>query len=85
MVTAPQAMFYVDTTTLRPWTKSVVIRGVYKENGRGGRRGRGRGRARKSATNTQDQSAVKYIVDESSSSESDQDTGKLYLLTNTLS
>ena len=33
MINAPQAMFYVDTTTLRPWTKSVVIRGVYKENG----------------------------------------------------
>ena len=85
MINAPQVMFYVDTTALRPWTKSVVIRGVYKENGRGGRRGRGRGWARKTDTNKEDESAEKYMIDESSSSESEQNTGTLYLLNNTLS
>ena len=85
MINAPQAMFYVDTTTLRPWTKSVVIRGVYKGNGQGGRRGCGRGQARTTASNKQDDSADKYMIDESSSSESDKNTGTLYLLNNILS
>ena len=44
MITTPQAMFYVDMSGLRQWKKSVVIRGVYKETGRGGGRDWGRGR-----------------------------------------
>ena len=35
--------------------------------------------------NKQDESAEKYMIDESSSSESDKNTGTLYLLNNTLS
>ena len=39
-------MFYVETSGLTEWRKSVVIRGVYNECGHRGRRGRGPGRAR---------------------------------------
>ena len=85
MINAPQAMFYVDTTGLRPWKKSIVIRGVYRGNRRGGVRGHGRGWGRKSANTNQDETAEKYLPDDSSSSESEQHTGTLYVLSNNLS
>ena len=46
IINAPEAMFYVETSGLTEWRKSLVIRGVYNECGRGGRCGHGRGRAR---------------------------------------
>ena len=85
MINAPEAMFYVDTTGLRPWTKSIVIRGVYRGNRWGGGRGRGRGRGRKSANTNQDETAEKYLPDDSSSSDSKETTGTLYVLSNNLS
>ena len=45
MINAPEAVFYVETSGLTEWRKSVVIREVYNQRGRGGRRGRGWGRA----------------------------------------
>ena len=53
------------------------------KNGGGG--GRGRGRGRRTANKKQDDPGDKYMIDESSSSESETNTGKLYLLNNTLS
>ena len=41
MISAPQSMFYLHTQGIRDWQKSVVIRGVYNQQGSG--RGHGRG------------------------------------------
>ena len=43
MVSAPPAMFYLNTQCIRYWWKSVVIRGVYNKRGSGRGRGRGHG------------------------------------------
>ena len=42
-MSAPPAMFYLNTQCIRYWWKSVVIRGVYNKRGSGRGHGRGRG------------------------------------------
>ena len=41
MISAPEPMFYLNTQCIRYWQKSVVLRGVYNQqgSGRGCRRG----------------------------------------------
>ena len=75
MINAPEAMFYVETSGLTEWRKSVVIRGVYNEHGRGGRRGRGRGRARTARATKVYETEETYLPDDSSSSESETNAG----------
>ena len=75
MINTPQAMFYIETSGLREWRKSVVIRGVYSECGRGGRRGHGRGRGRTARAAKVNETEETYLPDESSSSESETNAG----------
>ena len=75
MTNAPEAVFYVETSGLTEWRKSVVIRGVYNECGRGGRRGRGRGRASTVCATKVNESEETYLPDDSSSSESETNAG----------
>ena len=75
MINAPEAMFYVETSGLTEWRKSVVIRGVYNQCGRGGRRGHGRGRARTVRATKLNETEETYLPDDSSSSESETNAG----------
>ena len=75
IINAPEAMFYVETSGLTEWRKSVVIRGVYNECGHGGRRGRGRGRARTACATKVNETEEMYLPDDSSSSESETNAG----------
>ena len=75
MTNAPEAVFYVETSGLTEWRKSVVIRGVYNECGRGGRRGCGRGRASTAFATKVNESEEMYLPDDPSSSESETNAG----------
>ena len=75
MTNVPEAVFYVETSGLTEWRKSVVIRGVYNECGRGGRHGRGRGRASTAHATKVNESEETYLPDDSSSSESETNSG----------
>ena len=75
MTNAPAAVFYVETSGLTEWRKSVVIRGVYNQCGHGGRRGRGRGRASTARASKVTQTQETYLPDDSSSSESETNQG----------
>ena len=75
MINAPEAMFYVETSGLTEWRKSVVIRGVYNQCGRGGRHGRGQGRARTACATKVNETEETYLPDDSSSSESETNAG----------
>ena len=75
MTNAPEAVFYVETSGLTEWRKSLVIRGVYNERGRGGRRGRGRGKASTARATKVNESEETYLPDDSSSSESETNAG----------
>ena len=75
MINAPEAMFYVETSGLTEWRKSVVIRGVYNERGRGRRRGHGWGRARTARATKVNETEETYLPDDSSSSESETNAG----------
>ena len=70
MVSAPPAMFYLNTQCIRYWRKSVVIRG----SGRG--RGRGRGGHGTTACAVKDIELENLILpDESTSSEEEESKG----------
>ena len=75
MTNAPEAVFYVETSGLTEWRKSVVIRGVYNECGHGGRRGCGRGKASTVRAPKVNESEETYLPDDSSSSESETNAG----------
>ena len=75
MTNAPEAVFYVETSGLTEWRKSVVIRGVYNQRGRGGRRCRGRGRASTARATKVNETEETYLPDDSSSSESETNAG----------
>ena len=75
MINAPEAMFYVETSGVTEWRKSVVIRGVYNECGRSGRHGRGWGRARTACATKVNENEETYLPDDSSSSESETNAG----------
>ena len=75
MINAPEAMFYVETSGLTEWRKSVVIRGVYNERGHGGRHGHGWGRASTARATKVNQTEEMYLPDDSSSSESETNAG----------
>ena len=75
MINAPEAMFYVETSGLTEWRKSVVIRGVYNERGHGGRCVCGRGRARTARATKVNETEETYLPDDSSSSESETNAG----------
>ena len=75
MINASEAVFYVETSGLTEWRKSVVIRGVYNECGCGGRRGRGRGRASTACATKVTETEETYLPDDSSSSESETNAG----------
>ena len=75
MINAPEAVFYVETSGLTEWRKSVVIRGVYNERGCGGRRGHGRGRASTARATKVNETEETYLPDDSSSSESETNAG----------
>ena len=83
MINAPEAMFYVETSGLTEWRKSVVIRGVYNERGHGGRRGCGRGRARTARATKVNETEETYLPDDSSSSESETNAGNYDVWTTT--
>ena len=75
MINAPEAVFYVETSGLTEWKKSVVIRGVYNQRGRGGRRCHGRGRASTARATKVNETEETYLPDDSSSSESETNAG----------
>ena len=75
MINAPEAVFYVETSGLTEWRKSVVIRGVYNQRGRGGRHCRGRGRASTARATKVNETEETYLPDDSSSSESETNAG----------
>ena len=75
MINAPEAMFYVETSGLTEWRKSVVIRGVYNQRGRGGRHACGRGRTRTVRATKVNETEETYLPDDSSSSESETNAG----------
>ena len=75
MINAPEAVFYVETSGLTEWRKSVVIRGVYNQCGRGGRHCRGQGRARTVCATKVNETEEMYLPDDSSSSESETNAG----------
>ena len=75
MINAPEAVFYVETSGLTEWRKSIVIRGVYNECGCGGRRGHGRGRASTARATKVNKTEETYLPDDSSSSESETNAG----------
>ena len=75
MINAPEAVFYVETSGLTEWRKSVVIRGVYNQRGHGGRRCRGRGRASTACATKVNETEETYLPDDSSSSESETNSG----------
>ena len=84
MMNAPEAVFYVETSGLTEWRKSVVIRGVYNQRGRGGMRGRGRGRARTVRATKANETEETYLPADSSSSESETNVGNYDVCTNYL-
>ena len=59
MVSAPQSMFYLNTQGIRDWQKSVVIRGVYNQQGSGRGCGRGHGGCGRRAPAAQEVEAEK--------------------------
>ena len=75
MTNAPEAVFYVETSGLTEWRKSVVIRGVYNQHGHGGRRCRGWGRASTARATKVNETEETYLPDDSSSSESETNAG----------
>ena len=75
MINAPEAVFYVETSGLTEWRKSVVTRGVYNQCGCGGRRCQGRGRASTAHTTKVNETEETYLPDDSSSSESETNAG----------
>ena len=75
MINAPKAVFYVETSGLTEWRKSVVIRGVYNQCGHGGRHCRGRGRASTARATKVNETEEMYLPDDSSSSESETNAG----------
>ena len=75
MINAPEAVFYVETSGLTEWRKSVVIRGVYNQCGCGGTHGRGQGRARTAGATKANETEETYLPADSSSSESETNAG----------
>ena len=75
MVNAPEAVFYVETSGLTEWRKSVVIRGVYNQHGHGGRHCCGQGRASTVRATKVNETEETYLPDDSSSSESETNAG----------
>ena len=75
MINAPEAVFYVETSGLTEWRKSVVIRGVYNERGHGGKHGHDRGRASTARATKVNETEETYLPDDSSSSESETNAG----------
>ena len=75
MINAPEAVFYVETSGLTEWRKSIVIRGVYNQCGRGGRHCHGRGRASTVPATKVNETEETYLPDDSSSSESETNAG----------
>ena len=76
MVSAPPAMFYLNTQCIRYWRKSVVIRGVYNKRGSGRGCGRGHGGRGTTACAVKDVELENLILpDESTSSEEEESKG----------
>ena len=76
MVSAPPAMFYLNTQCIRYWRKSVVIRAVYNKQGSGRGRGRGHGGRGTRAHAVKDVEPENLILpDESTSSEEEESKG----------
>ena len=76
MVSAPPAMFYLNTQCIRYWRKSVVIRGVYNKRGSGRGHGRGHGGHWTTARAVKDVEPENLILpDESTSSEEEESKG----------
>ena len=73
MVSAPPAMFYLNTQCIRYWQKSVVIRGVYNKRGSGRGRGRGRGTTAHAVKDVEPENLI--LPDESTSSEEEESKG----------
>ena len=76
MVSAPEPMFYLNTRCIRYWQKSVVIRGVYNEQGSGRSRRRGHGGRGTTACAVKDVELENLILpDDSTSSEEEESKG----------
>ena len=76
MISAPQCMFHVNTREIRYWWKSVVIRGVYNQQGSGRGCGRGRGGHGRTVCAAQEVEAENLILtDDSTSSEEEESKG----------
>ena len=73
MVSAPPAMFYLNTQCIRYWQKSVVIRGVYNKRGSGRGNGRGRGTTAHAVKDVEPKNLI--LPDESTSSEEEESKG----------
>ena len=73
MVSAPPAMFYLNTQCIRYWQKSVVIRGVYNKRGSGRGHGRGRGTTAHAVKDVELENLI--LPDESTSSEEEESKG----------
>ena len=76
MVSAPPAMFYLNTQCIRYWWKSVVIRGVYNKQGSGRGHGRGPGGCGTTARAVKDVEPENLILSyDSTSSEEEESKG----------
>ena len=76
IISAPEPMFYLNIRCIRYWQKSVVIRGVYNQQGSGRVRGRGCGGHGTRARAAQEVEAENLILpDDSTSSEEEESKG----------